>query len=347
MGKVLSILEERATNGDSIDIRELSEAYAMDSLTQLQFGSTAGSHFLDDLRNWTRYSNLFHLSRRQYHFVENEVPGLLGFLNCIGISRPRRQIDEATSRLEDWNLQMCIQAENLLCRQEIIVPADYPTIYAQERRARQVHSDHSVDDCSNFHPAHACLRMIASNMLDSNIAGHEGAGDVLTFLHRELAADPSLQLELHRELRTLNPPFLHPIEKGSELAMPCAQEIDNLPLLDAILLETLRLCVPRIRLQTRVPGHRKCSLAGFDIPEDVQVQCYPYVSHRNPDVFLHPELWDPYRWIDTDPVRLERMRGVFWPFGKGERACIGKHISMHGESFLEKEYLATLTVVQP
>jgi hypothetical protein len=36
------------------------------------------------------------------------------------------------------------------------------------------------------------------------------------------------------------------------------------------------------------------------------------------------------------------MRGAFWPFGKGERVCIGKHISMHGESYLEKEYLATL-----
>jgi hypothetical protein len=132
VGKVLSILEERATNGNSIDIRELSEAYAMDSLTQLQFGSTAGSHFLDDLRNWTSYSTLFHLSRRQYHFVENEVPGLLSFLNRISISRPRRQIVEATSTLEDWNLQMCIQAENLLCRQEKIAPADYPAIYALE-----------------------------------------------------------------------------------------------------------------------------------------------------------------------------------------------------------------------
>lgn len=78
--KVLSILEEGATNGISIDIRELSEAYAMDSLTQLQFGSTAGSHFLDDLRNWTWYSNLFHLSRRQYHFWRMKYPVFSAFL---------------------------------------------------------------------------------------------------------------------------------------------------------------------------------------------------------------------------------------------------------------------------
>jgi hypothetical protein len=238
---------------------------------------------------------------------------------------------------------MCVQAENLLSSHETIAPADYPVVYAQEREARRhAHGDRSIPGRGRLSLTNPCLREIASNLLDSNIAGHEGGGDVLVCLHRELADNPGLQVQLHRELMTLNPPMLYPVDEGAEFKMSTPQDVDKLPLLDAILMETFRLCVQRVGQQARVPGPSKCLIADFDIPGDVQIQCYPYIFHRNPDVFLEPEFWNPYRWIEADSTRLGRMKRAFWPFGRGPRTCIGQHISIHCKPFPENKMTEVL-----
>jgi pentalenene oxygenase len=46
----------------------------------------------------------------------------------------------------------------------------------------------------------------------------------------------------------------------------------------------------------------------------------PYLLHHRPDLYPHPERFDPYRW---DAQANTPPRHAFVPFGDGARKCIG------------------------
>lgn len=91
---------------------------------------------------------------------------------------------------------------------------------------------------------------IASEMLDHNTAALETSGVTLTYIHYLLACRPELQAQLREELLTLAPPILYP-SPGSCPTLPDPKLLDDLPLLDAIVQETLRLYAPAPGSQPR------------------------------------------------------------------------------------------------
>src|SRR4051794_24971541 len=65
---------------------------------------------------------------------------------------------------------------------------------------------------------------------------------------------------------------------------------------------------------------RPVSLAGYDLPADAVLMAPSLLLHRDPEQFAGP-----------DDFRLERFKGgvhgPFFPYGGGERACIGRHLA--------------------
>jgi cytochrome P450 len=51
-----------------------------------------------------------------------------------------------------------------------------------------------------------------------------------------------------------------------------------------------------------------------------------YVIHRHPDVWEHPERFDPGRF--TAPRASGRHRLAWMPFGAGQRQCPGKDVAL-------------------
>jgi hypothetical protein len=174
---------------------------------------------------------------------------------------------------------------------------------------------------------------IASEMLDLILAGTETSAITLTYLMYELSRHPELQGRLRRELWTLSPsiPVASPLEASSELPTP--KTIDSLPLLAAILTETLRLypatSVPLPRVMPFSP-----SGTGIDgyahIPGGVAISSSAYALHRNADVYPDPETWLPDRWVNQKPEKLEEMKKWFWSFSSGARMCLGRHFTEQG-----------------
>jgi cytochrome P450 len=330
--RLLPRLERATCHGTLIDIRDLSEAYSMDALTTYQFGLSSGTNFIDDTTRREWYWHHFYRSRRLYLFIETQAASLLALLSRMGIDVITKRIREATAKLETWNLNMCDQAESLLLHPEGIREADYPLIYQQQRQAlHQISAGKASVNPNLPISTDPCRFEIASNMLDYNNAAHEDSGDILTYIHYELARNPGLQERLRQELTTLNPPMVFSGEE-TMMDLPHAEEVDRLPLLNGIILETLRLRVPRVQLQARLTSGIPCSFAGYDIPQNVRVHCSPYLFHRDPKVFPEPEVWKPERWIKASLEESDAMEASFWPFGKGDRACIGQHIAVHGMS---------------
>ncbi|MFB6346969.1 MAG: cytochrome P450, partial [bacterium] len=102
--------------------------------------------------------------------------------------------------------------------------------------------------------------------------------------------------------------------------LPTVDDImDGLPYLDQVLDETLRL-YPAAWVgarRTREPFE----VYGEVIPEDTGIAYTSAVTHRMPEYYDDPEMFDPSRF-EPDRKR-NRPAGAYVPFGRGPRTCIG------------------------
>lgn len=162
---------------------------------------------------------------------------------------------------------------------------------------------------------------LASEILDHFIAGAEAPRTTHTYIEWELSKRPAMQARLRKELQSL---------RNEELFFDF-RRVDSLPLLDAILTETLRVYTPTPGPQHRLTPPEGMELHGLFIPGGVQISASLAVLHHNPIVFPKPDEWDPDRWLRANQAELDEMRRWYWPFNKGARICIGKDFTLIGK----------------
>lgn len=194
---------------------------------------------------------------------------------------------------------------------------------------------------------------IASEIFDHLIAGVETMRITLTYLQHELSRHPAIQSALRAELRTLS----HPIALSSPPTtthpqLPTPKALDALPLLSAVLRETLRLYPPSPAPLPRLVPASGTVLHGHAIPGGTTIGSSIRVMHLNPAVFPDPLKWAPERWLpdhapgsndagqekegnlrgskegDAEDERRREMNRWFWAFGSGGRMCIGSHFAV-------------------
>ena len=164
------------------------------------------------------------------------------------------------------------------------------------------------------------LKQTASELLDHLVASHETTGIAMTYAMYRLSKDPALQTHLRKELITLDPPLVP--ESGKSL--PSSSSIEQLPLLNSILLETLRLHAPAPGRLPRIVPKGGIMLHGHSLPAGTIVSSNAYTLHRNEEVFPAPYEWKPSRWLTSPKDEESRlaMRRWFWAFGSGGRMCM-------------------------
>jgi cytochrome P450 len=107
---------------------------------------------------------------------------------------------------------------------------------------------------------------------------------------------------------------------------PTPDDLDDLPLLDAVVRESLRLYPPQYILFREPTGDR--TLAGHRIDRGSTVVLSPWVSQRDTRFWDAPEEFRPDRWLDGGTA-TERNRPEFayYPYGGGPRYCLGKQLA--------------------
>ncbi|ACY17971.1 cytochrome P450 [Haliangium ochraceum] len=151
-------------------------------------------------------------------------------------------------------------------------------------------------------------------------AGHETTALLLAwgidFIHRHPAVLKRLLAE---------------IDQVDDSADDAAERYAQLPYLDAVCKETLRLQPPVLEvLRTlRVPFE----LCGYTVPPGMGVAASVQLTHSRPDLYPEPEAFRPERFLERKFSPFE-----YFPFGGGNRRCIGAAFS----SFEAKVVLATL-----
>jgi cytochrome P450 len=162
------------------------------------------------------------------------------------------------------------------------------------------------------------------------IAGSDSVAAALTHIFFHLAWDPALVNRLQAEFDSL-PDISH-------------ENLMTVPLLDAVINETMRLHPPVPSGTQRVTPPEGMWIGDKFIPGDTIVQVPSYTVFRDERAFAYPNEFIPERW--TTRPELIRDKSVYIPFNIGEistntlesqqcadtvtgpYACVGKRLAM-------------------
>lgn len=290
---------------------------------------------------------------RSFTFWPQELPGLTKLFKHLGIHLSPEWVSEANHKLEAWCLQMCDSAERYIDEPNQS-EVNRPVVYGQLREGlRKQEQKQNVEPLSTK----ATQRVqIASELLDHLSAGHETSSITLTYLFHELAQRPQLQKSLHQEILTLTPVIrLKPTPEAPLQELPDPRSIDSLPLLHAVLMETLRTHPAIPGAQPRLTPMKPTTLGKFsNIPPNVRVSASAYSLHRNPQAFPNPEAFQPERWLestslenDSESSSSSNRTRHFWAFSSGGRMCIGSNLAMQQMKLVIVAFLSNFRVELP
>ncbi|OOF97217.1 hypothetical protein ASPCADRAFT_143474 [Aspergillus carbonarius ITEM 5010] len=327
LDRLLPIIQEAASSGSPIDMHDLNQGLTMDFVSAYLYGLANGSNFLQDEAFRRRMLRLYQ-SRKPFEFYHQEVPNLLSWTKRLGLRLIPKWCDEANEILDAWGLNFCDRADQCLASTK---PGIEPMVYKHLKQSISRQLPSKEQNAESYAKLIEKQRLdIACELYDHLTAGHETSAVALTYLFWELSKHPDLQKSLREELLTLEPKILYP-RPSSSRALPTPKSIDSLPLLEAIITETLRLHAPIPGIQPRVTPSPGCNLVGYsDIPGNTRVSAQAYSLHRNTEVFPEPEIWQPKRWLkdNNTPSELEERRRWFWAFGSGGRMCVGSNLAL-------------------
>ena len=133
---------------------------------------------------------------------------------------------------------------------------------------------------------------------------------------------------LHRHPEKLNR-LLEDISEQAPTGDP--EALTQIPYLDAVVNERLRIHPVLPDLARKLC--RDAELMGCKLKAGTAVGAVAFLTHRDPEIYENPDEWIPERFLDHKFSPFE-----FYPFGGGNRRCIGAAFA----SFEAKVVLGTL-----
>lgn len=143
------------------------------------------------------------------------------------------------------------------------------------------------------------------------LAGSETTSSTVEWALSELLRAPDKMIRAKHELNSV----IGSNEKLEE------SSIDNLPYLQAIIKETLRLHAPIPFLVPRKAAH-DTDFMGYHILKDTQLFVNAWAIGRDPECWENPNSFEPERFLGSK-VDYRGQHFELIPFGGGRRMCVG------------------------
>lgn len=143
------------------------------------------------------------------------------------------------------------------------------------------------------------------------LAAHDTTTSTLATMAWELARRPRLQARVRQEAAALGGP------------LGWAQR-DDLPLMDAVMKEAMRLHPPVPFIPRRTT--ESVEVAGTILPRGTMVSVSTLLIHRRADLWTDPATFDPERFLAPRAEHKRHSHG-YLPFGGGAHTCIGMHFA--------------------
>jgi cytochrome P450 len=141
-------------------------------------------------------------------------------------------------------------------------------------------------------------------------AAHLTTASTLTWTLFLLAQHPEIATELVQELRDV---------LGGRV--PTLQELDQLPLLDRVIKESMRI-LPASAYSHRVNAE-PVDIGPLHVKKGTPVIFSQIISHHMPDTFPDPAHFQPDRWRTLSPSPY-----AYLPFAAGPRMCVGAALAI-------------------
>lgn len=160
-------------------------------------------------------------------------------------------------------------------------------------------------------PKDEALELAVDNAATFYLAGHETTANTTTWTLYLLSEQPELQEQAAAEAKAA-------LAAGLDADLP-----DRLPLLRAILEESLRLYPPVPRFDREAVAADM--LGEHEIRPGDLVSIWPWIIHRHRKLWDAPDVFDPERFAAS---KEQRHRFQYIPFGGGPRTCVGARLAM-------------------
>lgn len=161
------------------------------------------------------------------------------------------------------------------------------------------------------------------------LAGHETTANAMSWTWHLLGQASAVESRLHEEL-----------DRVLAGRIPTVQDVPKLEYTRAVIAESMRLYSPAWTMGRRaIEPH---TIGGYTIEKDALVLLSQWVVHRDPRWWENAAAFQPERWLNQPGSRLpvpgSRPRYAYFPFGGGNRVCIG-------ESFAWTEAILLLATI--
>ncbi|KAK4653470.1 hypothetical protein QC762_506640 [Podospora pseudocomata] len=202
---------------------------------------------------------------------------------------------------------------------------DRLTMEMADRRAAEEDSNkgdilqHFLDDMRSEKP----IAFFNKNIFYSDsalvlIGATDTIGVVLSYLFYHLARHRVYQDLLHSHIKKVYGETIP--EEFTD------RDLSKIPLLDALINETMRLDNPVANNGPRLTPPEGITVDGIHIPGGVAVRVPGYALHRSEEFYLAPEEFKPERWLDQ--AKFVKDREAFIPWLVGPNNCVGKRMGM-------------------
>lgn len=162
--------------------------------------------------------------------------------------------------------------------------------------------------------------LIRDECLGIFVAGHETTARTLAFLWYMLDQNPQVAERLQSELDGV----------FSRDQVPTLEDLRRLPYLIQVIKEVLRLYPPAPAFPRDAITPQ--NMDGALLSPGTYLLVFPYATHRHPDFWEDPESFDPDRFLPERETQIHPF--AYYPFGGGNRVCIGNNFAMQEMSIL-------------
>lgn len=170
---------------------------------------------------------------------------------------------------------------------------------------------------------------IIDELLTMLIGGHETTANTLAWVIVDLVHNPEILAQVHAELDATF--------AGGPVDVTRIRELE---LLNACIDESMRLTP----IAPGIPRHlaEPMTIAGHTLPAATVVWACGYLVHRNPAIWgADAERYRPARWLEGRRFKAHE----FFPFGGGNRRCIGAAFASYEMRVVLAQLLSTWSFV--